>query len=268
VRVPVPDVIEPVADLGHVHFVGIGGAALSGIARIMQARGLVVSGSDAKDSAMLETLRALGIRCDVGHVADQIDGADTVVVSTAIRKDNPEVVAAFERGLRVWPRSAALQSVLTDRTTVAISGTHGKTSTTAMLTTALVGVGADPSYAIGSTLNATGLNAHDGAGSIFVAEADESDGAFLVYTTHGVVVTNVEADHLDHWLTPEAYAEAFERFVERVEPDGFAVCCIDRRACRGRRPPGRRRAVHRQRVGLHRHRPGAAARRGRAPGAG
>lgn len=226
-KVPVPDVIEPVDSLGHVHFVGIGGAALSGIARIMSSRGLVVSGSDAKDSPMLETLRGLGVECFVGHRAEQIEGADTLVVSTAIRADNPEVGAAYERLLRVWPRSAALQSLLQGRTTIAISGTHGKTSTTAMLTTALIEVGADPSYAIGSTLNASGVNAHNGTGTVFVAEADESDGAFLVYTPQGVVVTNVEADHLDNWGTAEAYSAAFEQFLSGLPAGGFAVCCVD-----------------------------------------
>ena len=146
-RVPVPDVLLPADELGKVHFVGIGGAGLSGIARIMLARGIPVSGSDAKESRTLEALRALGARTHVGHAADQVRDADTLVVSTAVRADNPEVVAAHERGLRVLPRSAALESVMQGRRVVAVAGTHGKTTTTSLLTVALQHCGADPSFA-------------------------------------------------------------------------------------------------------------------------
>lgn len=225
--IDVPEVIEPVEDLGRVHFVGIGGAALSGLARIMVQRGVTVTGSDAADSVMLESLRALGIVCFVGHRREQIDGADTLVVSTAIREDNPEVVRGYELGLRVWPRSAAVQSVLLGRTAVVVTGTHGKTTTTSMLATALLSCGADPSYAIGSTLNASGLNAAAGSGGIFIVEGDESDGAILVYNPAGAIVLNIEADHLDHYGTPEAYAGVFDAFVDRILPGGFLVCCVD-----------------------------------------
>ncbi|MEP6665907.1 MAG: UDP-N-acetylmuramate--L-alanine ligase [Nocardioidaceae bacterium] len=226
-KVEVPDVIEPCEQLGHVHFVGIGGAALSGLARIMAARGVTVTGSDAKDSPLLDSLRVIGIECWVGHDAGHIDGADTVVVSTAIKEDNPEVVSAQERQLRLWPRSAAVQSVLLGHTAVVVTGTHGKTTTTSMLATALISTGADPSYAIGSTLTASGLNAAAGSGDIFVAEGDESDEAILVYTPTGAIVTNVDADHLDHFGTPEAYAAVFDEFVTHIEPGGFLVCCVD-----------------------------------------
>jgi UDP-N-acetylmuramate--alanine ligase len=226
-KVPVPDVLLPADRLGRVHFVGIGGAGLSGIARIMLARGIEVSGSDAKPSATLEALRALGARCFVGHDAGHVAGADTVVVSTAVRADNPEVLEAVRLGLRLLPRSAALESVMQGRRVVAVAGTHGKTTTTSMLTVALQHCGADPSFAIGGELNESGSNAHDGTGDLFVAEADESDGAFLVYSPHVALVTNVEADHLDNYGTPEAYHAAFAEFLDRIDRDGFLVVCVD-----------------------------------------
>ena len=226
-RVPVPDTLLPADRLGTVHFVGIGGAGLSGIARIMLARGLTVSGSDAKESRTLEALRALGATCHVGHDAAHVAAADTVVVSTAVRDSNPEVVEALRLGLRLLPRSAALESVMRGRTVVAVAGTHGKTTTTSLLTVALQHCGADPSFAIGGDLNETGSNAHDGSGELFVAEADESDGAFLVYSPHAALVTNVEADHLDNYGTEEAYRAAFDTFVDRIDPQGFLVVCSD-----------------------------------------
>ncbi len=226
-RVDVPASIEPADELGRVHFVGIGGAALSGIARVMTMRGIAVSGSDETDSAMLQSLRTLGIRCWVGHDATHVEGADTVVVSTAVREDNPEVVRAQELGLRFWPRSAAVQSVLSAHRAVVVTGTHGKTTTTSMLTTALLSTDADPSYAIGSTLTASGLNAAAGSGDIFVVEGDESDAAILTYAPWGAVITNVDADHLDHFGTVEAYTEVFRMFLGRIDPGGFVVCCVD-----------------------------------------
>ena len=226
-RVPVPEELLPADRLGRVHFVGIGGAGLSGIARIMLARGITVSGSDAKESRVLEALRALGARCDVGHDASHVRDADTLVVSTAVREDNPEVVEAQRLGLRVLPRSAALESVMRGRQVVAVAGTHGKTTTTSLLTVALQHCAADPSFAIGGELNVTGSNAHDGSGGIFVAEADESDGAFLVYSPYGALVTNVEADHLDNYGTEEAYHAAFSEFLDRIDPAGFLVAVVD-----------------------------------------
>jgi UDP-N-acetylmuramate--alanine ligase len=226
-RVPVPDELLPADRLGRVHFVGIGGAGLSGIARIMLARGIPVSGSDAKESRVLDALRALGARCYVGHAASQVADADTLVVSTAVREDNPEVVEATARGLRLLPRSAALESVMEGRKVVAVAGTHGKTTTTSLLTVALQHCAADPSFAIGGELNESGSNAHDGSGEVFVAEADESDGAFLVYSPFGALVTNVEADHLDNYGTEEAYHEAFTAFLDRIDPSGFLVACVD-----------------------------------------
>ncbi len=226
-KIPVPDEILPADRLGRVHFVGIGGAGLSGIARIMLARGIAVSGSDGTDSPTLAALRELGARVDVGHDASHVRDVDTLVVSTAVREDNPEYLEACRQGLRLLPRSAALASVMAGRRVVAVAGTHGKTTTTSLLTVALQAAGADPTYAVGGDLAQTGTNAQEGTGDVFVAEADESDGAFLVYRPYAAIVTNVEADHLDNWGTEEAYRAAFGEFVDRIDPEGFLVCCVD-----------------------------------------
>ncbi|MHB1740443.1 MAG: UDP-N-acetylmuramate--L-alanine ligase [Actinomycetes bacterium] len=222
-----PALLVRVEDLGRVHFIGIGGAGMSGIARILLSRGLVVSGSDARESRTLEALRAVGARVCVGHDPAQVAGVDTVVVSSAIRESNPELAEARRRGLRVIPRAAALAALMSGRRAVAIAGTHGKTTTTSMLTVALQHCGADPSFAIGGNLSDTGLNAHEGTGDVFVAEADESDGSFLAYAPLVAVVTNVEADHLDHYGTAAAVSVAFERFASRVPPGGTLVTCAD-----------------------------------------
>ncbi len=220
-----PEKIVPADQLGRVHFVGIGGAGMSGIARILLARGIPVTGSDAKDSGVLDGLRALGAAVHVGHQASNVSSSDTVVVSTAIRDSNPEVVEARRRHLRVLPRAAALASVMIGRRGIAVAGTHGKTTTTSMLTVALQHCGADPSFAIGGNLNESGANAHNGSGDIFVAEADESDRSFLVYDPEVAIVTNVEADHLDNYGTEAAYVTAFDDFADRVT--GFLVVCAD-----------------------------------------
>jgi UDP-N-acetylmuramate--alanine ligase len=227
VKVPVPELIPSADQLGRVHFVGIGGAGLSGIARVMLARGIQVSGSDAIDSPTLASLRALGARVSLGHDTANVHDVDTLVVSVAVHDDNPEVAEAHRQGLVVLPRSAAVASVMVGRRAIAVAGTHGKTTTTSLLTVALQAAGADPSYAVGGDLAQTGTNAAEGTSDLFVVEADESDGAFLVYRPHAAVVTNVEADHLDQWGSEEAYRAAFTEFVGRIEPDGFLVCCAD-----------------------------------------
>ena len=204
-RVPLPADIPAADELGHVHFVGIGGAGLSGLARLMLARGVVVSGSDAQESPTLDALRSLGATCYVGHQAEQVKGADTVVVSTAIDESNPEVVAARDQGLRLWPRSAAVVSVMVGRTVLAVTGTHGKSTTSSMLAVALTAAGGDPSYAVGADLASTGSNAHEGSGPEFV----------------------VEADHLDVYGTPEAYRRAFDEFLDRIVPGGTLIACVD-----------------------------------------
>ena len=214
-------------ELGKVHFVGIGGSGMNSVASVPMELGLEVSGSDRQDSKYLQALAAKGARVHVGHRAEQVADADTVVTTQAIRETNPELVAARERGLLLLPRAAALASVIAGRDAVAVAGTHGKTTTTSMLTVALQHCGADPSFAIGGSLSATGANAHDGSGTLFVAEADESDGSFLLYRPAVAVVTNVEADHLDHYGTAEAVDEAFRAFARRIEPGGFLVACAD-----------------------------------------
>ena len=222
-----PTETVPLAELGRVHFVGIGGAGMSGIARIMLARGTEVSGSDSGASAALDELAALGALVHVGHAAGQLGDADTLVVSSAIRPDNPELAEARRRGLRVLHRAAALASLMAGRRVIAVTGTHGKTTTTSMVTTVLLETGAAPAYAIGGVLAATGTGAADGPGRDFVAEADESDGSFLMYAPDLAVVTNIEADHLDNYGTEQAYRSSFDRFLERIKPGGVLVTSAD-----------------------------------------
>ncbi|MPZ85760.1 MAG: UDP-N-acetylmuramate--L-alanine ligase [Actinophytocola sp.] len=214
---------------------------MSGIARILLDRGLPVSGSDAKESPALLTLRAQGAEVAVGQAAANLDllgaeGPTAVVVSSAIKADNSELVEARARGLTVLHRSEALAALMAGHRVACVAGTHGKTSTTSMLTVALQHCRLDPSFAIGGDLNESGANAHhgttlvsgaDGPVGIFVAEADESDGSFLAFAPSVAVVTNVEADHLDHHGTVEAYRLVFESFVDRIEPGGLLVTCAD-----------------------------------------
>ena len=215
-------------DLGRVHIVGVGGAGMSGIARVMLDRGVTVSGSDAKDSRRLAALQALGVQTHVGHDASWVTDVDTLVVSTAIPATNPERLAAIERGIPILTRAQALASVMSGYRGVAVTGTHGKTTTTSMLTVALQHCGIDPCFAIGSELNASGANAHVGSGDIFVVEADESDGAFLELTPIAGVVTNIEADHLDHWGSLEAIEAGFDEFARGIrDRGGFLVACAD-----------------------------------------
>ena len=226
-RIPVPDELLPADRLGRVHFVGIGGAALSGIARVMARLGVPVTGSDNNETPFLAPLRELGVPVTIGYDAAHVGDADTLVVTTAAREDNPEVVEGRRRGLRILPRSAGLAAVMDGRDVLAVAGTHGKTTTTALLTVALIEAGADPTYAVGGVLRATGRNADAGASDWFVAEADESDGAFLVYSPHAAIVTNVEADHLDQWGTEEAYRAGFLAFLDRLDAGGLLVLCAD-----------------------------------------
>ncbi len=220
--------VRALDELGRVHIVGIGGAGMSGIARIMASQGLIVSGSDAKESRRLEALRAIGVDARVGHDAANVAGVDTVVVSTAIPAANVERAAAVASGIPVLSRAEALASVMHGSRGVAVAGTHGKTTTTSMLTVALQHCGADPSFAIGSELNESGSNAHLGSGDVFVVEADESDGAFLHLAPIAAVVTNVEPDHLDHWGTFEAIEAAFLDFALGIrDRGGFIAVCID-----------------------------------------
>lgn len=240
-RIPVPDSIPAARDLGAVHLVGIGGAGLSAIARLMAQQGIQVSGSDAHESAVVEALRAEGITCFVGHDAAHLAGVDTVIASTAVREDNPEIVEAQRLGLRLWPRSAGMRSLMEGRRTTAVAGTHGKTTTTGMLTCALIAAGAEPSFAIGAEVASLGANARLGRSDLFVAEADESDGAFLHYSPDGAIVTNVDADHLDNYGTVEAYAAAFDEFIASVR--GFVVLNADDDGARALVAPARERGL-------------------------
>lgn len=224
-----PARVPAVADLGRVHLVGVGGAGMSAVAALLAGRGLAVSGSDAADGPALPGLRAAGVDVHVGHDAAHVAGVDTLVVSSAIRPTNPELVAARAAGVRVLHRSQALAALMADRDAVAVAGAHGKTTTSAMLATALLAAGADPSFAIGGVVvgpDGPLGGARDGAGP-FVAEADESDGSFLAYAPLVAVVTNVEPDHLDHYGTREAFEDAFARFAGRVRPGGLLVACAD-----------------------------------------
>lgn len=210
------------------HFIGIGGAGMSGIARIMLSRGYTVTGSDAKESSVVEALRAHGAHVFIGHDGSHVEGADTVVVSSAIRHTNPEIVRAEELGIPVIHRSDALATLMEGKRTIAIAGTHGKTTTTSMTTVALQAAGKDPSFAIGGQLSKTGTNAHAGSGDVFIAEADESDGSFLKYRPEVGVITNAEADHLDHYGSWERVREAFVEFGSHVgNMGGTLIVCAD-----------------------------------------
>ena len=218
-------------ELRRAHLIGIGGAGMSGIARILLARGALVAGSDAKESRALLSLRAQGAELFVGQSAENIaalaEPPSAVVVSTAIKESNPELAAARAAGIPVLHRAQALAGLMEGHRVACIAGTHGKTSTTSMLTVALQHCRLDPSFAIGGDLNESGANAHHGEGGIFVAEADESDGSFLTYSPSVAVVTNVEPDHLDHHGTAEAYTKVFTEFVGRIVPGGLLIVCAD-----------------------------------------
>jgi UDP-N-acetylmuramate--alanine ligase len=217
---------------GPVHVVAAGGAGMSAIVRLLLDDGVAVTGSDSRDSATLQDLAARGARVHVGHDAGHVTGARLVVVSTAVREDNPEVRAATDAGVPVVHRSVALAGLMHGNRVVAVAGTHGKTTTTSMLAVAARSAGLDPSYAIGGDLVIDGVNARRGADAVFVAEADESDGSFLAYRPDVAVVSNVEADHLDHYGDVEAVHAAFARFAERVQPGGLLVVGADDRGSR------------------------------------
>ena len=222
-----PAEVVPLAELGRVHFAGIGGAGMSGVARVMLARGVQVSGSDQAESATLKELESLGARAHVGHDAANLGDADTLVVSSAIRESHPELAEARRRGLRVVHRAGALAALASGRRAIAVTGTHGKTTTTSMIATIFLGAGMAPGYVIGGTLASTGVNAADGPGGDFVVEADESDGSFVMLSPDAAVITNVDADHLDNYGTVEAYRASFTAFSDRIVPGGLLVTCAD-----------------------------------------
>ncbi|MFH8683225.1 UDP-N-acetylmuramate--L-alanine ligase [Streptomyces lydicus] len=216
------------ASMDRPHFIGIGGAGMSGIAKILAQRGARVAGSDAKDSATAEALRALGATVHIGHAAEHLAAdATSVVVSSAIRPDNPELAAAQERGIPVVHRSDALASLMDGLRPIAVAGTHGKTTTTSMLAVSLGALGLKPSYAIGGDLDAPGSNAEHGDGDIFVAEADESDRSFHKYAPEVAIILNVELDHHANYASMDEIYESFETFVGRVRPGGTLVISAD-----------------------------------------
>ena len=236
---PVPDA----SGLGRVHFLAIGGAGMSGVARIMLARGIRVTGSDAKDVPVLRALEAEGASVWVGFHEGHQERADAVVMSSSIRDDNVELVAARERGVPVLHRAQGLASLMRDRRPVAVAGANGKTTTTSLLTVALQGCGLDPSFAVGGELAKHGTNAHDGGDDIFVVEADESDGSFVVYHPEVAIVTNVQPDHLDFYLNFKVVEAAYDAFVATVRPGGLLVTCADDAGARGLAERARARGI-------------------------
>ena len=219
--------IPAAADLGRVHIMGIAGAGMSGLARIMLARGLQVSGCEGRESTTVAALRALGADIEIGHSLDHLAEIETLVYTTAINPKNFELVAAREGGLRVIRRASALAAMIAGKRSVAIAGTHGKTTTTSLLTVAVQACGLDPSFAIGGNLYESGLNAHAGSGDLFIVEADESDGSFLLLRPELAIITNVEADHLENHGDLEGVFAAFELFVDRIAPGGVLLACAD-----------------------------------------
>ncbi|MDI6874245.1 UDP-N-acetylmuramate--L-alanine ligase [Candidatus Solincola sp.] len=208
---------------GRVHFVGIGGAGMSAIAAVLLARGVEVSGSDLKESRNTERLREMGARVFIGHDPRNVEGAGVVVVSSAVPERNRELQEARRRGIPVLPRAAMLARIMEEGKGIAVAGTHGKTTTTSMVAMILSRAGLDPTYVVGGELNDVGSNAHAGSGEFVVAEADESDGSFLLLKPWAAVVTNVEEDHLDYYREPGRIREHFEHFVGLVPLDGILV---------------------------------------------
>ncbi|HLI65971.1 MAG TPA: UDP-N-acetylmuramate--L-alanine ligase [Caulobacteraceae bacterium] len=213
--------------LGPIHFVGIGGIGMSGIAEIMLRIGYTVQGSDARASANTERLADLGARIFIGHAAEQVDGASAVVFSTAVPMDNPEIAAARKRRLPLVRRAEMLAELMRLQFSVAVGGTHGKTTTTAMVAAILDAAGLDPTVVVGGIINAYGANAKVGEGDWMVVEADESDGSFLRLKSTVAVVTNIDPEHLDHYGEFDAVKKAFQDFVENIPFYGFAVLCTD-----------------------------------------
>ncbi|TDR94606.1 UDP-N-acetylmuramate--L-alanine ligase [Enterovirga rhinocerotis] len=213
--------------LGPIHFIGIGGIGMSGIAEVMHNLGYTVQGSDASDNYNVRRLAEKGIKTFVGHEAAHVEGADVVVVSTAIRRDNPELKAARERRLPVVRRAEMLAELMRFKSCVSIAGTHGKTTTTSLVSTLLDAGGLDPTVINGGIINAYGTNARKGTGDWMVVEADESDGTFLKLPSDVAIITNIDPEHLDHFKTFDAIKDAFRSFVENLPFYGFAVMCID-----------------------------------------
>ena len=237
----------PVPSMGRIHhifMVGIGGAGMSGIAEVLKGLGYTVSGSDVSDSAAIMRLRSLGINIFIGHQAEHIQHADVLVVSAAISRDNPECIAAKTARIPVVPRAEMLAELMRYRFGIAVAGTHGKTTTTSLIASILDEAGADPTFVIGGLLNKTGSNAALGEGRYWVVEADESDASFLHLQPMMALVTNIEADHMDHYEGDLArYIQAFDGFLHNLPFYGSAVMCLDDRGVQDLLPNLTRRVV-------------------------
>lgn len=211
----------------HIHFVGIGGSGMSAIASVLLGRGFAVSGSDQSDNRTTRNLARGGARIFLGHAAENIEGADLIVVSSAIRPDNPERAAAERSGKPIWHRASALSAIMRQGLSIAVSGTHGKTTTTTMTGLALLDAGMDPTVLVGAEVNEFGGNALTGKGVWTVAEADESDGSFLGMDPDRIIITNIEAEHLDYYRDLDHVIETFGAFLGRLRPGGKAIVCLD-----------------------------------------
>jgi UDP-N-acetylmuramate--alanine ligase len=211
----------------RIHFIGIGGAGMSGLARIALTHEITVTGSDTKDSSVISALVALGATISTSHASENVDGANLVVYSNAISESNVERIRADQLQIQTLTRASALSILMSESKSVAVAGTHGKTTTSSMLAVALQACSADPSFAIGGNITASGSNAHRGTGEIFVAEADESDGSFIEYRPFAAIVTNIEHDHVDFFETPEAVDKAFLEFASTIQKQGFLIYCAD-----------------------------------------
>src|SRR6187397_3643681 len=214
-------------DIGPVHFVGIGGIGMSGIAEVLANLGYTVIGSDVTDSANVRRLRDKGVKVSIGHKAENLDGAEVLVVSSAIKRDNPELMAARAKRLPVVRRAEMLAELMRLKSTVAVAGTHGKTTTTSMIAAMLDAGGIDPTVINGGIINAYGSNARLGKSDWMVVEADESDGSFLRLDGTIAVVTNIDPEHLEHYGSFDAVKDAFVEFIENVPFYGLAVMCVD-----------------------------------------
>ena len=211
----------------YAHFVGVGGAGMSGIAKVLHDRGVAVTGSDMKMSRYASALVEAGVPVSIGHDAANLGDPEIVVVSSAIPDTNPEVMEARRRGIPVWQRAQMLAALAGDRRTVAVAGTHGKTTTSSVAATTFIAMGLDPTFLVGGEVKDAGSNARCGSGDLYVVEADESDGSFVQLDPFIAIVTNVEADHLDHYSGIDEVVEVFREFVGRVHPDGALVACAD-----------------------------------------
>ncbi|RAX50988.1 UDP-N-acetylmuramate--L-alanine ligase [Arthrobacter sp. AQ5-05] len=219
--------LHTLENLGNVHLMGIGGVGVSAVARLMLARGLNVSGTDAKELPVLDDLRDAGARICVGYAAENLGDADTVVISSIIKAGNPEYDEAVARGLRILHRSQGLAATMEGHRVITVAGTHGKTTTTSLIAFMLREAGISPTFAVGANIGSLGFNAEYGQGRVFVAEADESDASFLNYSPDVAVITNIEADHLDHYGSVEAVHQAFYDFASLLPDGGLLICCAD-----------------------------------------